>query len=277
MVKAVIVEDTLDNRETLKRILAAECPMIHVEGEAEDAEQGYVLIKEVQPDLVFLDIQLDKETTFDLLERLHNEDAVNFEIIFITGYGTFENATRAIAFSALDFITKPIEEEKLVKAVEKVNNNIKQKHNKRQVELLLEHLQRPTSKKKRIAFHLLKGIVEFLEVDHIVRCEADGAVTHVYLKDGTKLTAMKNLGYYSRLLSTDYNFFQISNDMLINLDYVKRYNHAELAVTFTDGTYVYASRRGGQQFRKLLSDTNEYSDIEKSEGLLKLLKKLLGG
>lgn len=276
MIKAIMVEDMLANREVLRSMLAELCPQVELLGEAENVEQGYQLIKSVQPDLVFLDIQLDRETSFDLLDRLYAEDAIGFEIIFITGVGTFENVTRAIEFSALDFIHKPISEEKLVKAVEKAAKRINRPQYNRQIELLLDILNHPAQKSRRIAFHLLKGIIEFVLVDDIVLLEADGPVTHIRLRDGAHMTAMKNLGHYSRLLTTEYNFFQISNDKVVNLDYVKRYNHAELTLTLVDGTHVIAARRGGQDFRRFLSENKEYKNLEGGGGLVGMLKGLLG-
>jgi len=276
MIKAIMVEDMLANREVLRTMLAGVCPQVELLGEAENVEQGYRLIKSVQPDLVFLDIQLDRETSFDLLDRLYAEDAIGFEIIFITGVGTFENVTRAIEFSALDFIHKPISEEKLVKAVEKAAKRINRPQYNRQIELLLDILNHPAQKSRRIAFHLLKGIIEFVLVDDIVLLEADGPVTHIRLRDGVNLTAMKNLGHYSRLLTTEYNFFQISNDKVVNLDFVKRYNHAELTLTLVDGTHVIAARRGGQDFRRFLSENKEYKSLEGGGGLVGMLKGLLG-
>ena len=276
MIKAIMVEDMLANREVLRTMLAEVCPQVELLGEAENVEQGYQLIKSVQPDLVFLDIQLDRETSFDLLERLYAEDAIGFEIIFITGVGTFENVTRAIEFSALDFIHKPISEEKLVKAVEKAAKKISRPQYNRQIGLLLDILNHPAQKSRRIAFHLLKGIIEFVLVDDIVLLEADGPVTHIRLRDGSNLTAMKNLGHYSRLLTSEYNFFPISNDKVVNLDFVKRYNHAELTLTLVYGTHIIAARRGGQDFRRFLSENKEYKNLEGSKGILGILKGLLG-
>jgi len=276
MIKAVIIEDMFANREVLRIMLAENCPDVHITGEAETVEQGYQLIKAQQPDLVFLDIQLDRETSFDLLDRLYGEEAINFEIIFITGVGTFENVTRAIEFSALDLIHKPITEEKLLKAAEKAARRLNRPQYNRQIELLLENLRPPGGRSRRIAFHLPRGIIEFVQVDDIITLEADSVVTHVRLDNGTRLTAMKNLGFYSKLLTAEYDFFQISNDTVVNLDYVKRYNHGELTLTLTDGSHLIAARRGGQDFRRFLSEHKKYGTVEEKEGLLKLLGKLLG-
>jgi two-component system LytT family response regulator len=273
---AIMVEDMLANREVLRTMLTDLCPQVELVGEAENVEQGYQLIKSTQPDIVFLDIQLDRETSFDLLDRLHEEDAIGFEIIFITGVGTFENVTRAIEFSALDFIHKPISEEKLVSAVEKAAKRVQKPQYNRQIELLLDILSHPTQKSRRIAFHLLKGVIEFVPVDDVVLLEADGPVTHIRLRDGTKLTAMKNLGHYSRLLTSDYDFFQISNDKVVNLDFVKRYNHAELTLTLLDGSHLIAARRGGQDLRRFLSENKAFRSIEDKGGLLGMLKQLFG-
>ena len=274
MINAVIIEDTLANRETFKKILSENCPNVRLVGEAEDVEGGYQLIKHIKPDLAFLDIQLDKETTFDLLELLWNENAINFEIIFITGHGNYENVTRAIEYSALDFIHKPIDKDKLVRAVEKAEKRINHISYNQQIEVLLEHLERSNSKSKRIAIHLLKGVVEFICVDEIKYLEADGVVTHFYMKDNSKLTAVKNLGHYARLLTTDYNFFQVSNDKLVNLDFIKRYNHSELAITLNDGSVLFASRRGGQDFKKFLNESKDFGDLDKKSGLGALLKNI---
>lgn len=276
MLKAIMVEDMLANREVLRTMLTELCPQVELVGEAENVEQGYHLIKSARPDIVFLDIQLDRETSFDLLDRLHEEDGIGFEIIFITGVGTFENVTRAIEFSALDFIHKPISEDKLVQAVEKAAKRINKPQYNRQIELLLDILSHPTQKSRRIAFHLLKGIIEFVPVDDVVLLEADGPMTHIRLRDGSKLTAMKNLGHYSRLLTSDFNFFQISNDKVVNLDFVKRYNHAELTLTMLDGSRLIAARRGGQDLRRFLSEHKAFKNIEDKGGLLGLLKQLLG-
>ena len=276
MIKAIVVEDMLANREVLRTLLQEHCPQVRLVGESENVEQGYQLVKSQKPDLVFLDIQLDRETSFDLLDRLYVEDAINFEIIFITGVGTFENVTRAIEFSALDLIHKPLSIEKLKKAVEKAAKKLNRPQYNRQIELLLDILRQPYGRGGRIAFHLPRGVIEFVHVSDIIALEADGVVTHVRLTNEVKLIAMKNLGHYSKLLTAEYDFFQISNDTVVNLDYVKRYNHSELTLTLTDGTHLIAARRGGQDFRRFLSENKKYENLEDVQGLMNLLKKLLG-
>ena len=275
-VQSVIVEDIPANREALKKMLAEECPYVQVLGDAETIEEGEALINKVKPQLVFMDIEIKRATSFDLLEKLHQTGAIDFEIIFFTAHGTYEYATRAIEFSALDFLTKPVDPVKLRHAVEKAIAKLNLKPNNAQIELLLETLRTPNFKSKRIAFHLIKGIIEFVKVDDIVYLEADGTVTYVHLKDGDKLTAMRNLGHYSKLFLSDYNFFPISNSLLVNMDYVKRYNHNELNVLLTNGEHIYASRRGGQDFKRYLDDNKGKFGNVQGGRLREALKRLVG-
>ena len=254
-----------------------ECPQVTLIGEAATQEEAYQLIQTLSPSLVFMDIQMKEGTSFDLLEKLHNEGGVHFEIIFVTAYGKYEYATKAIEYSALDFITKPIEPDKLKTAVEKAEKVLDKNQYAAQIALLLENLARPNTKSKRIAFHLAKGIVEFVEVENIIYLEADTQVTYIFLKNGEKLTAMRNLGHYSKLLLTDYDFFPISNKHLVHLAYVTRYNHSELTVRLTNGEHLFASRRGGKDFRQYLNNNKQdYPDLQNG-GLGGFLKRLLGG
>ena len=106
--------------------------------------------------------------------------------------------------------------------------------------------------------------------------EADGTVSYIYLQNETKLTAVRNLGHYSKLLMAEYNFFPVSNGLLVNLDFVKRYNHSELTVNLTNGKHLYASRRGGQDFRRFLNDNKgKFGNIQ-DKGLRGIIRKLFG-
>lgn len=282
MINAVIIEDIVDNREALIELLQMECPNVKILDQAETITKGYELILKLKPQLVFLDIQLKDGTGFDILNRFHTEKNLDFEIIFFTAHGTFENATRAIEYSALEFITKPVNPEKLAQAICKAENKLAAKFSSTdqysaQIALLLENLRLNSLRAKRIAIHLVKGIIEFVEVDDIIYLEADGTITKVFLKDGQVLTAMKNLGSYSKLLIADYQYFLISNKTLINLDYVKRYNHSELTVYLSNGNSIYASRRGGQDFKKFLNDNkSQFRNIEDS-GFGSFFRKIMGG
>lgn len=253
MINAIIIEDVPATRVTLKNILSKEFNQIRVVGEAGSVNEGYQLIKQQHPELVFMDIQLEDGTSFDILTQLQAEEAVNFGIVFFTAYGNYEYATKAIEYSALDFISKPIDAQKLQKAVTKAEARINQEGYKNQVALLLETLTNNTNKSQRIAIHLIRGIIEFVDVERIMYLEADGTMTKVYLEKGATLHAAKNLGSYGKLLKKDYDFYSISNSIIVNLAFVKRYIHRELTVKLLDGTLLSASRRGGQDFKNIVN------------------------
>jgi len=242
---------------------------------------------EHNPDLIFLDIQIKDKTGFDLLQNLQSHKHLSFRIIFMTAHKEFEHATKAIDYSALDFITKPIDHNKLSKTVSKAETMIfeerkkneafdsKDRSYKEQIKMLLGLLNSKNENPKNIPFHLVKGVVEYFEVANILKLEAEKNITVVHALDGTSFKAMKNLGYYSKLLTENYHFFTINKSIVINLDQVKRYKHSELEVTLIDGSKIYASRRGGKLFKDLINkNSNSFSNLEKDNVLRKILDRL---
>lgn len=110
----------------------------------------------------------------------------------------------------------------------------------------------------RISIPLRQGIIELVQIEDILYIESNTQICYVHLRDSTKLTAFKGLSYFKGLLLEDHNFFAINDKILINLNYLQRYNHKELAVTLTDKKILNASRRGGQRLRKFLQDKKLY-------------------
>lgn len=275
-IKAFIVEDVADNREMLTRLLGKHDEHIELIGYADNIADAYRDIPFLKPDLVFLDIQLDNGTSFDLLEKLYEDNSIKFEIIFVTGYGTFESVTRAISFSALDFINKPIEEESLDKAIEKAMKRIDFRQYNRQIELLLEFIQKPRIAENKIAFQTIKGGVEFVDTEQINYLMADGVISYVHKIDKTKITASKNLGHYAKLLTQNLHFFHISSSIVVNTKQIKAYHHQTLEVTLNNGEVITASRRGGQDFKKYITNNQEYNHIDKESVARNFLSRIFG-
>lgn len=269
--RSLIVEDSDNNRELILRLLTDNCPEVEVVGEASDLETAEKLIQEQQPDLVFLDIQINQSTSFELLERLAEKSEINFSIIFITAHTDSEYAMRAIEFAALDYITKPIEPERLCAAVKKAKDRQK-KPGIEQLSAFLYNLQQgPQSGQRQLAIHMPKGIIELEVVDNILYFEADGPVCYFYLLNGQRLPSTKYLGHYRQLLINDPSFFQISSKVVINRNHVKRYDHKDLIVMLKNGTKLSCSRRGGQDLKKLLKNEGEMSSIFNIRDYLKNL------
>lgn len=276
-IRAFIVEDVPANRSSLLRILADYCPLVTVVGESECVEESFRLIQELKPDLIFLDIGLRNGTGFDLLALLQQAGQLTAKVIFLTGENRYDYATRAFGYSAIDFLNKPIDVEKLCRAVERVQEHLDSQQYKQQIDLLLDILQKPAAQLDgRLALHIPRGGLEVITIADIVRCEADGVVTHIIRTNAPKITAMRNLGHYRSLLVTDYNFFSIDHGELVNLDYVTRYNPQTRLVTLHDGSTRTASRRCGQELGQYLKQNPLPKASLIGEGFKKWLRKQLG-
>lgn len=288
--RTIFVEDTEEHRETIRQMLS-EFKQIQLVGEADSLETGYDLIRKVKPELVLLDIELYPGTAFDLLNQLQATGKIDFEIIFLTGFARLDYPIRAIQYAALDFLMKPIDKDKMKEAIERAEKKLSEKQTtpqyQEQIQLLLQNLKNPPEKRlNRIAFHRSGGTIEFVATDTIVYLEAEKDVTHVFLNDNKKFTAMRNLSFYAKPLEIDFNFFRISDKQLVNLDYLKSYSHSEeYQLTLTNGNKLYASRRGGQELKQHLNEGFQVGNTEGvaaitpevETGLLRgLLKKVLG-
>lgn len=251
--KALIVEDIADTSAYIKQRIVKLCTAVDTPDQAFTIDEAFEKISAGNYDIVFLDIQLPKGTGFDLLARLSEEQKINFEIIFITGESDKEYTLRAIKYSALDFLYKPLDDTDLVIAVNKAVEKLKSSYFNRQIRLLLDRVgQDKSSRTDKIAFHLHNGIIEFIDVREIKYMQADGVISYIFLENGTRLTATKNLGFYKEMLIADYNFHLISNSLLINHEFIHRYNHNELMLSLKDGTKLYASKRFGKEFKNSL-------------------------
>ncbi len=223
IIKSIIVEDERNNRENLQHILKKYCPQIEVVALCSSALEGRQKILEFQPDLVFLDVEMPGGDGFFMLESLPK---LNFEVIFVTAFTNY--AVKAIKFSALDYIVKPIDTMELLKSIDKASQKIKEKKENRRMINLLEN-QYKEGNKKTIALPLSDKI-EFVEVANIIRCQADGNYTIFYLKNREKLLISKTLKEYDELL-TPFNFLRVHQSHLINMEEIKSFIK-------TDGGYI---------------------------------------
>ncbi|TNE81120.1 MAG: response regulator transcription factor [Bacteroidetes bacterium] len=244
--KVVIVEDEKNSREGLRNLIEEFCSDTEVKGMAGSVDEGIAMIKELNPDLVMLDIEMQTATGFDLLEKLGE---VNFDVIFTTAYEQY--AIKAIKFSAIDYLLKPIDVNELITAVDKVKAKRSSTSSNLQVELLLKNLKLENPKTHKITLSTSEGMV-FIPVTDIIRCEAQGAYTTFFLKENKKILVSKNLKEYESLLS-DYNFFRIHNSHLINLGEVERYIKSDGGyVVMKDGSQVAISNTRKDEFLELM-------------------------
>jgi len=236
ILKAIIVDDEPNAREKLQLMIERFCRDVEVCGVARDAEEGLAMIGKHQPDLVFLDIEMPVLTGFDMLKQIPE---INFEIIFTTAHD--EYAIRAIKFSALDYLLKPIDLEQLQLAIQKAATRKTEKTSTQQYLSLKENLSKPSAM-EQLAVPAQTGML-FLKVRDIVYCEADSNYTKIMMLNKQKVVSTRTLKEYEELL-TETGFIRIHHSWLINKTHVKQYVKGEGGqVIMNDGTALDVSRR----------------------------------
>ncbi len=247
MIRTIIIDDEQHCIDRLKRLLQENCSLFtELVGTFSSFEEGVFAIKKLKPDLLFLDVQLQDKTGFELLKKL---DEINFEVIFTTAHEKY--AVQAFKFSAIDYLLKPVDVEDLIQAIKKLQQKISREEVSKKFDALFYNLKNMQSTAKRIMVPTIKGF-EFLPVQNIVRCQSDINYTIIFLKDKQKITVAKTLKEFEELL-VDHNFFRIHNSHLVNLSCIKSYNKGKGGtVTMTDNTEVEVSTRRKDDFIKRL-------------------------
>ncbi len=245
MIRALIIDDEEYCYEALETLLQTCCPEVEVLGHYSNGVDGMAAIIQKQPDLVFLDVEMPKMNGFDMLAGL---PAVNFEIIFTTSYDKY--ALKAIRFSAIDYLLKPIDEDELKKAVDKVirrsGSLITQ-----QLEVLMQKVRHPSLPMKKIALPTMEGL-QMIMIDQIVYCESDSNYTILYLKERRKIIVSSTLKDIEELLS-EYSFVRVHRCYLINLNEVDKYVRGEGGfLVMADGSSVDVSRSRKEELLKKL-------------------------
>ena len=240
MLKALIVDDEPKARENLQILLHDFVEGVEVAALCENISESIEAVKLHSPDVVFLDIQLQRETGFDLLTRLKD---INFEVIFTTAYT--EYAIKAFKFSAIDYLLKPIDIDELKKSVAKVEKRLNHNMTGRLTQLV-QNLKQGSNENYKIALPTLDGLV-FVKISDILYCEASSNYTQIFTTD-KKYLVSKTLKEYDDLLS-DHNFFRIHNSYLININSIKKYVKGEGGyVVLNNDTSLDVSKRKKEAF-----------------------------
>ena len=233
--KAIIVEDEEIGRESLKNYLNSYCKDVEICGEGANIKEGEALIRQHQPDIVFLDIEMPFGNGFDLLEKL---DEINFEVVFITAYSNY--AIKALNLSAAYYILKPIDIDELIAAVDKIKSNNENQKGIHSTQILAENIKSINNREQKIVLPQMDGF-EVVKIKHIIRAEAADNYTILYLEDGKKYTLSKTLKHYEELLS-DFGFLRSHKSHLINLEQVAKYKKGKVGVaSMSDGSSALVS------------------------------------
>ncbi len=243
MIKAVIIDDVQQAIDTLKVDLKDYCPEIELIGEANGVVSGAKLLKEVQPEVVFLDIQMQDGSGFDLLEIVPN---INFKVIFTTASDAF--AIKAFRYSAVDYLMKPVDPDELMEAVKKL-----QEENAGQAESLsmLSDTMKAGQLPGRIALHTMEKI-HITKIEDIIRCESMGNYTQFFFADNQKLLVTKTLKDFDKLLA-EHQFMRVHQSHLINASQIKEFVKIDGGyILMSDGTKVPVSVRKKAAVIKML-------------------------
>ncbi len=212
--RAIIVDDEVSNQENLHQLLknyAADVQVVAVSG---DVSEAVIAIKTHRPELVFLDIQLHGQSGFDLLKQL---DEIDFAVIFVTAYDHY--GIQAVKFAALDYLLKPIDIDELVAAADKARKAIRQTKKHERLDHLLEYLRDEKQGSPRIALPMF-GETRYVNINDIVRCEADNTYTRFYLTNGEQVLVSKTLKEYADMLAR-YEFLRTHQTHLVNMAQIK--------------------------------------------------------
>lgn len=241
MIRALIIDDESRASNLLRVTMERSFPGQFVLETALGSEDGMVKLSNFKPDLLFLDVEMPVMSGFDLLAAFPE---INCNVIFTTAHNQY--AIRAIRYNALDYLLKPIDPVELKEAIVRFQNQ----QNKQSVygKQLSNFL---SNKEKNLAITTYEGIV-FLEVDKIIRCEADLNYTRFILTDNKTFISSKTLKEYDELLCVQDNFLRVHRSHLVNMDYVLKIKKEGMLI-LKDNSSVPVSRRRKEEVVRRLS------------------------
>lgn len=250
MINCIIIDDETRSREALSKLLAKHCPDVNIIAKAEDTETAKDRILQLQPDLVFLDIEMPNSSGFELLNEIKN---LNFDVIFVTAHEGF--AVKAFRYSAIDYLTKPIDYRLLIEAVNKFKNKQKIELKQQRFELLLENIANNPYQCNRIAIPNSNGF-QLVNISEIIYCRADGNYTTIFLLNGLQLLSSKTLKHFEDLLP-EKTFFRIHKSFLINLNLIEKYERNDsYQVIMKNKTALEVSERNRKEFTDKLTQSS---------------------
>jgi two-component system, LytTR family, response regulator len=245
MIKSILIDDEVHCLDTLSIQLNDYCPEIQVLTKCLSGKKAMEAIEKMKPDLVFLDIEMPYMNGFELLEQY---EQIPFSVIFTTSYDQY--AIKAIRYSALDYLLKPIDPKDLVAAVKKVGQQ-KMAPTTEQFRMLMDMIRQKETGLNKIAIPTMEGF-ELIPAHLVVRCEANDNCTHLFLKDKTRIVASRSLKEMEEQ-THDFTFFlRVHHSYLVNLNEVKKYIRGEGGyLVMSDGSTIPVSRSRKEALLKL--------------------------
>ncbi len=228
--RALIIDNEPQLRTALQKLLQVFCPEINATDEAPGVQTGLQKIKTFHPDIVFLDVEMDDGTGFDLMRQV---PAPSFQLVFVTAHNQY--AIEAFQFSAIDYLLKPVDPDALQKTVLKAQKNIRNTNLQQQVEVLLQQMAGLQNQDKKIVLKDLENTY-FIKVSDILYCEAEGTYTKFFISGSAPILVSKNLKEYEAILEP-LGFIRTHHSFLANPEKIKLFDKTEGGALVLEGGF----------------------------------------
>jgi two-component system LytT family response regulator len=245
MIKAIIVDDEADARDVLETIIQFSNQPFEIVAKCSNLKNAVLKIKELKPDVVFLDIEMPEFSGFEITNFF---DKIEFEIVFVTAFN--EYALKAFELSAIDYLVKPINRGRLNETLKRIIENKNEKNAVQDYEILLESLEN-----KRIEKIIIPeiGFNRVLNLDDIICIQGQGSYSLIYLVDNEKVTVSKTLKYFNKIIYDGATFFRSQKSWIINTKYITQFNSNQGNIVLEGGIIAKISPTKTEEF-KLVTD-----------------------
>lgn len=246
MIKAILIDDIEQARITFKKDLEVYAPDVKIIGEASGVVEGAKLLKNMQPDILFLDIQMQDGSGFDLLDILPE---INFKIIFITASDA--HAIKAFRYAAIDYLLKPVDPDELKASLEKYRAH--QPNESEKYKLLNDSLKNASKPNERLALHA-QDKIHIINIADILRCESNVNYTEFFFLDAKRIVVSKTLKEFEEILS-DQGFYRVHQSHLVNTKMIREFVKTEGGhLIMQDGKMVPVSTRKRADVVRMLDE-----------------------
>lgn len=239
--KAILIDDEESARNVLSNLMARFCPEVNILQTCANVTEAIDAINTHQPDVVFLDIEMPNYSGFELVNFF---EEVNFEIVFVTAYDKY--AIKAFEVSAVDYLLKPIEIERLKSAIEKVKQRVHLKNNNYQA--LSDNLKNEQLTKLVVRKNDSQEIVA---IEDIIAIEAQEAYSSIYTENGTFLMS-KNLKHFETLLENNTDFFRSHKSWIINLKKIESFSKSTSEIQLKSSLVAKLSKYKIAEFEEVI-------------------------
>lgn len=242
-IKAILVDDEESARDVLENLLLRFCPEIELLGKYNNVQQAVEAVNALKPDLVFLDIEMPNYAGFEIVNFF---ETVDFDIVFVTAYDKY--AVRAFEISAVDYLLKPVDIERLQQSVQKAQERIQVKNNIDRFKVLSQTLE------TNVLTNIIvsdKGYQNAISISTIIAIEAQESYSIIYTED-KKYTASKNLKHFENLLSENNRFFRVHKSWIVNLDFLENYSKSLLEIRLKNGMTTKLSKYKKAEFEEAI-------------------------